>query len=248
MPEDDIYDGDEEIGYAEAAPLYWEKGWRGILPLRPKQKFPPPDGYTGHTGIDPSYPDICAWSDEYPNGNLCLRMPIGLIGIDIDAYGGKTGAQTLAEAERRWGPLPETFRSTSRMATDKISGIRYFRVPAGTVLVGDIKFPELGIGHIEIIQRHHRYSVSWPSFNKDSQSTYYFYNGKLQNIGLPSPDEAETFPTRWIEELQINYANRNEDLGENEANDLIKKCLTEGSMSPKGRQQALHGDIPAAKP
>ena len=104
-----------------------------------------------------------AWAEEEPGGNLAIRLPVDVIGIDVDAYGSKTGAQTLAEGEKRWGKLPYSPRSTSR--DDGISGIRLYRVPPGIELVGVIEFPELGVGDIEICQRHHRYVMGWPSIH-----------------------------------------------------------------------------------
>ena len=103
--------------------------------------------------------------EEHPGANLALRLSDEEIGIDVDAYGRKTGAATLAEAEKRWGPLPPTYRSSSR--TDGVSGIRLYRVPPGTVLRDNITFPELGIGDIDIVQRHHRYVMSWPSLHPE---------------------------------------------------------------------------------
>lgn len=54
-----------EIGYGDAAQLYWDAGWRGVLPLRRGKKFPPPNGRTGHDGADPVYVDP-KMSDRYP--------------------------------------------------------------------------------------------------------------------------------------------------------------------------------------
>jgi hypothetical protein len=85
-----------------------------------------------------------------------LRVHYGLVGIDVDAYDTKTGGQTLKEAETRWGPLPTTYRSSAR-DDDPVSGIRIFRVPEGVLFKGVIKFDELAIGDIEIVQPHHRF-------------------------------------------------------------------------------------------
>lgn len=222
----------QDAGYGQAAEIYWNKGWRGVLPLKPRQKFPPPDGRTGHSGIDPSYPDILQYCELYPDGNLALRMPEGVIGIDVDAYESKNGGATLAEAEKRWGKLPPTAMTSSRYENgDRISGIRYFRVPAGTYLVGVIEFPELGLGNIEIIQRHHRYAVVWPSIHKDTGLIYWWYNHIWQLIPVPSPETFAWLPQGWIEPLQVNYANTNTDLSAEQADALIKQCLTEGEMS-----------------
>jgi hypothetical protein len=74
----------DELGYGTAAALYWEAGWRGVNPLRPFTKFPPPPGRTGHDGEDPSYADMLHYCELYQDGNLMLRMPEIIIGIDVD--------------------------------------------------------------------------------------------------------------------------------------------------------------------
>ena len=60
-------------GYARAFDIYHRLGWQSMLPLAASTKFPPPTGYTGHDGIDPSYADMTTWgdSDKYRDGNLC---------------------------------------------------------------------------------------------------------------------------------------------------------------------------------
>lgn len=194
-------DSDDVIGYSQAASAYWDAGWRGILPLDRGVKWPPPEGFTGGFGADPSYPDILQWSEKFPDGNLCLRLPDGIVGIDVDAYGAKTGATALAEAEKRWGKLPPAPYSSSR-DNDKTSGIRLFQVPLGTRLKGRIDFHELGIGDIEIVQRHHRYVICWPSIHPEGRN-YWWRNPVGQLIGIPKPDELPILPTRWIEKLQV---------------------------------------------
>jgi hypothetical protein len=221
-----------QIGYGEAAQLYWDADWRGILPLPARQKSPVPSGRTGHNGEDPSYPDILQYCEMHPAGNLALRMPDTVIGIDIDAYGGKTGAATIAEAEKRWGQLPAGPRSSSRLENgDRTSGIRFFRIPAGTKLAGQIQFDELGIGHIEVIQNHHRYAVAWPSIHDTTGQTYWWYNAQWQHIGIPNIADFPALPAAWIEALQVTYSTQTVDLGEGEANELIARCLTDGPIS-----------------
>lgn len=190
-----------EPGYSRAAQAYWDKGWRGILPLKPGTKWPPPTGYTGYAGSDPSFADITAWSDDFIDGNLCLRLPAGVVGIDIDAYGAKTGAATLEEAQRRWGELPDGPRTTSR--DDGVSGIRMFRVDESVLLEDKVSFPELSIGDIEVIQRHHRYAVCWPSIHPETGRGYWWTNASGQLIGIPRLDDLPELPAGWVEMLSI---------------------------------------------
>ena len=154
------------IGYADAYPLYRDRGWAPIK-LGSHTKYPPPPGFTGRDGANPSGADMHAWAEEEPNGNNAIRLPAVMIGIDVDAYDGKTGAETLVEAERRWGRLPYSPRSSSR--DDGISGIRLYRIPAGLELEDKLGFPELGLGGVEIVQRHHRYVVCWPSIHPEGR-------------------------------------------------------------------------------
>jgi hypothetical protein len=205
---------DKPLGYAAAADAYWQAGWRGVLPFHARSKWPPPAvkeggktivSYTGYSGVDPSYPDIMAWCEQYVDGNLGLRLPnddvIAVVGIDVDDYDSKTGAATFAEAVRRWGPLPAAPRSTSREG-NKISGIRLFRVPSGTQLETVIAFPELGIGDIEIIQHHHRYIIAWPSIHPEGRP-YWWRNDDDQFLGIPEPDGLPWLPRSWVDGLKV---------------------------------------------
>lgn len=154
------------LEYATVWEDYRQAGWPSILPLPPGQKSPPPRGWTGE-GAYPSYADMWAWADDAKLGgalgaNVALRLPDGIIGIDVDAYGSKSGAITLRRAEETVGPLPPTWRSSARPWP---SGIRFYRVPAGTRLRG-----QLGPG-VEIVQRHHRYAVVWPSIHPGDAHT-----------------------------------------------------------------------------
>ena len=188
------------IGYAAAADAYRQLGWPGVLPLPAGRKWPPPTGYTGDGGKDPSGADIEEWKHAHPDGNLCLRLPDGVIGIDVDAYAPKTGARTLAEAEKRWGPLPHTYRTTSR--TDGVSGIRLFRVPTGTRLCGDIKFPDHNTGDVETVQRHHRYALAWPSTHPNGNPYLWIneHDGSIMHRP-PAVDDLSYLPQAWLDGL-----------------------------------------------
>ncbi len=191
------------LGYAAAAPLYWSAGWRGVLPIPRAQKTPPPAGRTGHSGTDPSYPDLYAWTEEHADGNIALRMPGHIIGIDVDDYGTKTGRDTLAHAEQQWGTLPATIMSTSRTNG---SGIRYYQIPAGLRLKDRVAFTDHGLGGIEIIQRHHRYALVWPSIHRDTGGMYQWIGPDGNTTKVPAPDQFPHLPQRWIEELSAPAA------------------------------------------
>ena len=127
-------------------------------------------------------------------------MYYGQIGIDVDAYDAKTGGRTLKEAESRWGPLPPTYRSSSRI-DDDVSGIRVFKVPVGVLFRGMIAFPELGIGDIEIIQPHHRVVIAWPSIHPKTGQQYRWFgpDGTLLPEGqVPRVEDLAELPEAWV--------------------------------------------------
>lgn len=98
--------------YADAWQDYWKAGWRGIVPLPYMRKMWPPDGYSGRNGIDPSYADCMAWADTPGPRNLALRVPVDVIGLDVDDYGDKGGdrpRQTRRRARSAAGHLAVHF-------------------------------------------------------------------------------------------------------------------------------------------
>jgi Bifunctional DNA primase/polymerase, N-terminal len=186
--------------YGRGAWTYREAGWPGVLPVPPRAKFPPPTGYTGHDGRWPTPGQIDEWGSEKPDSNLILRVDYGIIGVDVDAYDDETGAQTLNEAETRWGSLPPTFRSSARH-DDQTSGIRVFRAPAGVLFRSSIEFRDQGLGDIEIIQPHHRYITAWPSIHPKIGQQYRWYgpDGALLPEGqVPKVDDIPELPEPWV--------------------------------------------------
>lgn len=62
----------------------------------------------GHEAPYPSTEQVQAWAASVPSGNIALRMPPTVVGIDVDGYGGRNGLRTLELAEVECGPLPPT--------------------------------------------------------------------------------------------------------------------------------------------
>lgn len=200
--------------FAHAFADYHAKGWLGTLPLPHRKKKSPPSDYTGYEGGYPSYADLHTWADEGPR-NICQRMRPDVIGIDVDAYGGKDGALTLSRLVQAFGALPPTYMSTSR--DDGISGIRYYRVPAGTKLMGSLP-------GIEFIQKHHRYAVVWPSVHPDTGQTYQWVNESTGEVGcaIPSVDDLPMLPRLWCHGLRADGpATTKADLGQKELQDVL---------------------------
>jgi hypothetical protein len=177
--------------YATACDTYWAAGWRGVLPLPENRKKWPPKTYTGTGGIDPSYPDVRTWADgREGGGNIALRLPLDVIGIDVDAYDDKVGATTIREAERAYGKLPPTWRTTSR--DDGISGIRLYRVPPG------LAWEQIG-DHIETIQRGHRYAVVWPSLHPEGRTYRWIDPSGVVSTVIPHIDDLPNLPSTWVD-------------------------------------------------
>ena len=179
--------------YAATAEAYFEAGWRGILPLPPGGKFPPPPETTGATGLDTSFADVTAWIEEKGDGNIGLRVPDGVVGIDVDSYGDKPGGVTFQNLEDTLGVLPRTLCSSSR--DDGVSGIRFFRVPPGTRFVP-------ALAGIDIIQRHHRYAVVAPSVHPSGALYEWRDSHTMQPVDdVPVIAELPNLPKAWLDHL-----------------------------------------------
>lgn len=249
---------DSIAGYADAFPVYHRLGWPSVLPVPYGAKQPPPKGYTGRGALLPSYPDMQTWAEQYPGANVAMPTPAGVVGIDVDNYGGKTGGQTLAEAEKRWGKLPPTYRSTSR--DDNVSGIRLYRVPLGTQLRDGITFPEFHIGGIDVIQPHHRYAMVWPS--RHPSGALYVWIDELDGSVMEHPPavaDLPPLPELWLENLRIDERPCNgADLAPEDAYNVddaltagtpagkVAECLgvALGALTePSGRHDATRGHV-----
>lgn len=187
--------------YAYAAWAYRRAGWAGVLPLPPGAKWPPPGGYTGWAGVEPSGPDVQAWIDGPEGaGNVALRLPAGVYGLDVDNYGGKHGAAALALLEDACGPLPPTWVVSSR--DDGVSGIRLYRayLPIGRRWRDQ---PAGGGAGIEAIHLGHRYAVVWPSVHPETGRKYVWTDPGGVTLDGPVPELATLpeLPAAHVEAL-----------------------------------------------
>lgn len=180
--------------YAAAAGAYFRAGWKPI-PLPVRKKSPPPVGFTGGSGVDPTADQVEDWRATQGDGNVGLRLPDNVLGIDVDAYGDKAGDRTLVTWEARLGELPPTWMTSSR--EDGISGIRLFRVPPR------LKFPgQLKGGGVELIRWYHRYIVVAPSIHPDTEREYAWWNrGELSPAEFPTIGELAELPDEWVADL-----------------------------------------------
>jgi hypothetical protein len=170
---------------------------------------------TGYNGVDPHPDRVKDWpgnvaarirdGDDRGVLNLGMRMPVGGIGIDVDAYDGKRGLEAIADFEARLGPLPPTYRITAR-PYESGSGIRLYRVPddwrGRTIL-------KLGgeYGPVEIIQRHHRLAAVPPSHHRTG-ARYRIYDERsgLEVPGgvVPPMHDWPKMPDAWLDGLRTD--------------------------------------------
>ncbi|GAC69930.1 AAA family ATPase [Gordonia soli] len=183
-------------------------------------------GVTGHEGVDVTDDETFReWADRWAatdDGlNLATRMPVGVIAIDVDCYDGKPGAQTLAEHEQAWGALPATWSVTAR--TDGSRKL-FFRVPQGWTSRGI-----LGPG-VEIVQRHHRYSVAPPSVHAAGLVRAFAPDG--HDCGqLPPPEDLPALPEAWRAGLAHDAASARKGSDEDAAE--VVGSFRGGAMTPK---------------
>ena len=168
-----------------------------------RSKFPPPGGFTGYDGRWPTPEDIAGWrsrgfraeGEHHDASNIALRLPAVAIGLDVDCYEGKTGADELARLVEQWGPLPPTWKTTSR---DDGSGILLYRVPSG---VDPTTWPTGAGPSIEIIRHAHRYAVVWPSIHPETGQPYRWHrpDGTLADEGeIPGLGDLAELPAAWL--------------------------------------------------
>ncbi|OZG27696.1 hypothetical protein BH683_017650 [Williamsia sp. 1138] len=163
-----------------------------------KGKTPLVIGVTGHEGKDiETTEELRKWADRLATRaggmNLGTRMPMGVIGIDIDCYDGKPGAETIRRHEAKWGSLPATWSLTAR--TDGSRKL-FFRVPVGWAGPG-----VLAEGGVEILQRHHRYAVAPPSVHHSGTRVRAFDPAGEECVQLPRPSELPELPVSWLQGL-----------------------------------------------
>lgn len=188
-------------------------------PDKPAGKAPWHAGVTGYNGTDPhpdrvrSWPaDVAARIRDGSRGvlNLGMRMPLGGLGIDIDAYDGKLGLDTIREHEARLGALPPTYRITARPYAEG-SGIRLFRVPDDWTGKTILKTDASATGHVELIQRHHRLAAVPPSHHHTG-ARYRVYDERtgeeVPGGVVPSLADWPKLPDEWLDALRSGSATK----------------------------------------
>lgn len=184
--------------YARGVKVYSGLDWTGIIPVDPAKKTVSAKNVTGREGrqLTPGQYSGTKSVRNFGKHNIGWRVPLGIVGLDVDQYDGKTGADTLRALEAELGPLPATWSSTSR-GMDAMSRIRFYQIPEET---GELA-PFAG-RDIDVIQHHHRYAVVWPSVHSGTEAEYRWYrpSGEL-HATAPAPDDFAPLPDAWLEYL-----------------------------------------------
>jgi hypothetical protein len=205
-----------------AAPHYLQLGWAAPLYMPVRGKTPPPDGFTGEDGRYPTYQEVMNWVGQYPHNNIALRMPDDILGIDVDAYEGKLGGQTIANLEAQLGPLPTTWISTSRQDGTS-SGIRFYRVPAGMQWKSNIQ------PHVEIVRRGHRYAMVAPSIHPNGGTYRWCAPGWIPSLTAPRPADLASLPMPWVQ-----FLIRTRDIWAAGSDEQVR-ALTDRLIDPDGQ-------------
>jgi len=141
---------------------------------------------------------IQQWSKTHSYANIALRLPDDVIAIDVDAY--KDDLTRLDVLQEQLGPLPKTWNSDSRGG---IGGKLLYRVPPG-------KKWQSSIGGITIVQHTHRYVMVLPSYNRESDSNYLWYEGlsglMVPDYQIPSVEDLAELPDRWVKATEKHTA------------------------------------------
>ena len=132
---------------SQPRPLEALQGGWSPLPLPRGEKSPPPDGWTGRDAPMASLEDVQGWGDF---GNMAIRFPADVIGLDVDDYDGKGGAHSFRQLTAPGWPL--TYVITAR---DGQSGTRLYRLPPGV----DESQLWGSMAGVDIIRHSHRYQV-----------------------------------------------------------------------------------------
>lgn len=200
--------------YDSAAPAYRKKGWIplpiGLVEIQkdqwrwlPGRKSSPPGGFTGGEGRPVDDEQTNEWRGHLFKGaaNLGLRLD-GAIGLDID---GPEGLHILSFYEKRIGPLPATWTSTSRGAgSDR--RILVFRIPPDLNVHGaewalrerhgergedsTLRLP------LDIIHQRYRYMVAYPSIHPSGEQ-YVWYDPTGEVCGVPELAALPELPGAW---------------------------------------------------
>ena len=178
------------------------------IPLAPATKDGNiPQGFSGYDGVMASRADVETWREDRPDDNVGARLPKEGIGLDVDAYNGKSGGTTFAGKVQEYGDLPLTWRVSSRFGGDYdgVSGIRLYRLPEE--YVARASDPDAGwIGgwaHVDLIRFGHRFVVAPGSIHDTRRTPYLVLDETTGEITdrLPDVVDLPLLPASWCAAL-----------------------------------------------
>lgn len=210
----------ENFDFGSAAQIYFDAGWKPI-PGKKSNNTPAVNRHSGRNNLRvANQSQLDAWKNQFRGSSVNLRMwdvenedGFETIGIDVDHYNEKKGYDYFKELEQRLGPLPATWRSSSRGAMDENpSGIRFYKIPSG-LNCWDFKGK-----NIDIIWKGNRYATAWPAVSGKTGRLYRWYDegDSLAPVGtVPTVWELPELPEAWVNEItkqREKFFSANEDI------------------------------------
>jgi hypothetical protein len=182
--------------------LAWEmvdKGWQPVFCLaRQSGSFTPQHGSTG--GSAPY-----GWDGRQPDGahRLAFRPPTNVVVFDVDHYDGKRGADTIDAAEARLGPLPLTWKVSSR-GDENPSGRYLFRKPVDLDFTDSAlsAFGTDGVTNVEIVRTAHRFSWAPGDINHKNGQVVMCFDPDGEPGKLPNVNDLPELPEAWVAYLR----------------------------------------------
>lgn len=197
-----------------AVDIYRRAGWQAPLPVdRGHGRAPVPTGFTGGRNFDnypPSDEQLAHWRVTHGKSNIGLWLPHNVVGIDVDAYGNKTGDQTIKHIEQQIArePLPPTWTSTCRGANQP-SRIHFFRIDGYENARWTTGLTRYG-GAVDVIRFGHMFARVWPSRKLDRApfgETYRWFtpSGMMALHGVvPNVSDLTILPLAWIDAFTVS--------------------------------------------
>jgi len=203
------------VTYSEHAAQIFDAGYSPLPIERGTKEGNLPSGFSGYDGVVASRADVQTWIEDRPDDNVAARLPYNVVGIDVDAYEGKAGAQTLEALCQKYGQLPSTWQVSSRFDSgyDGFSGILLFRIPiegfADKAHVRDAGWNS-GWEHVDVIRFGHRFVVAPGSTHNSRGTKYQVKDESSQTLSeqMPRVDELPMLPTAWCMALLQGDAGR----------------------------------------
>jgi P4 family phage/plasmid primase-like protien len=139
--------------------------------------------------------DVASWTETEAGRAIGLRLPdepVNTVGIDVDAYDHKHGGATWMTLCHQFGEPPVTWVSTAR--DDILSGIRFYRIPVGLMVVPAQLGPD-----VDVIHHGYRFARVWPS-SHPSGSLYRWVDldGRISDGRVPVAAELPELPESWL--------------------------------------------------